>query len=302
MDAEHYLERYLRYLRVERNAAANTLQAYSRDLRAFCAALAVEQGLPPGQGDVLAADPLSVRNYLADLHRAGLKKSTINRHLTAIRGFYRYLCRENILAQNPAANTSSLKREQYLPKFLYYEEVDALLGAPDPETLAGSRDRAILELLYGAGLRVSELTALNCGHISAEVGYIRVFGKGAKERLTPLGGQALAAIEAYLAQRQAQGIASGPAAPLFLNLRGGRLTDRSIRNIIDKYIDQIALVKHISPHGLRHSFATHLLENGADLRAVQELLGHSSVSTTQIYTHISKSRMKEVYDKTHPRA
>ena len=293
---------FLRYLQVERHVSAHTLRNYSTDIRAFVVFLAVEQGLEDAAlADISRADGISLRNHLAALKRQGLQKSSQARHLTAIRSFFRYLIREEELASNPAELTASPKKDRHLPQFLYYEEVEALLAAPD-DSLAGLRDAAILELLYGCGLRVGELTALDVGSVDTAVGYARVFGKGGKERINPLGAAAADAITAYLTARRAAGQPSHTKSALFLNLRGGRLTDRSVRNIVDKYIQIAAVTKRLSPHGLRHSFATHLLENGADLRSVQKLLGHASISSTQIYTHVTRSHMKEMYDKTHPRA
>jgi len=299
---EEQIQGFLRYLQVERHASPHTLRNYEADLRAFAAYLATEQGLEEASlADVRRADGISLRNHLAALKRQGLHKSSQARHLTALRSFFRYLIREETLESNPAELTASPKKDKHLPKFLYYEEVAALIDAPDA-SLAGLRDHAILELLYGCGLRVSELTALNVESVDTVAGYVRVFGKGAKERINPLGGAAAEAITAYLDRRGAAGQPCTAQSALFLNLRSGRLTDRSVRDIVEKYIQQAALAKSVSPHSLRHSFATHLLENGADLRSVQELLGHASISSTQIYTHVTRSHMKEVYDRTHPRA
>ena len=298
---EKQIQGFLRYLQVERNASPHTLRNYEADIRSFAVFLAVEQHVENPAADISKADGISLRNHLADLKQQGLSKSSQARHLTALRSFLRYLIREEEFTGNPAELTASPKKDKHLPQFLYYDEVDALLQAPD-NSLAGLRDQAILEMLYGCGLRVSELTALDVGSVDTAVGYVRVFGKGAKERINPLGAAAAMSLSAYLKERQAAGQPIQDKNALFLNLRGGRLTDRSVRLIVDKYIQKSALTKHLSPHGLRHSFATHLLENGADLRSVQELLGHSSISSTQIYTHVTRSHMKEIYDKTHPRA
>ncbi|MDO4581133.1 MAG: tyrosine recombinase XerC [Bacillota bacterium] len=296
------IEKYLRYLQAERNASEMTVSSYARDLRDFGAFLADTQNVEQLERvDVRAVDIIDVRAYLAGLKQRGLKKTTLIRHLSCLRSFYRYLCREGICEENPAALAAAPKKDKYLPKILYYDEVDALLNAPDG-SLGGLRDKAILELLYAAGLRVAELVGLDIGDLDRQVGFVRVLGKGNKQRLAPLGLAAIEAIDDYLAARQARGFAIDAKQALFLNLRGGRLSDRSVRNILNKYMRQAALIKNISPHALRHSFATHLLENGADIRAVQELLGHADISTTQIYTHVTAQKLKEIYDKTHPRA
>jgi integrase/recombinase XerC len=302
---DQYLHQYLIYLKVERNSSPLTLAAYEANLMRFIAYVAAEQGCSAEAIDIKKIDTLSVRNYLAVLQKTGLKKSSISQHLASIRSFLRYLCREDILDTNPAMLTASPKKEKPLPKFLYYEEVDALLNAPD-DTLSGLRDRAILEIIYAAGLRVSELTGMNVASINPMGGYVRVTGKGAKERIVPIGKPAAKACQNYLARREEKGYNGSKNEPLFLNhsknKSGSRLTARSVRNIINKHVLAAAITKNVHPHMLRHSFATHLLDNGADLRAVQELLGHESLGTTQIYTHVTKTRMKEVYDKTHPRA
>ncbi|NLF80637.1 MAG: tyrosine-type recombinase/integrase, partial [Clostridia bacterium] len=193
------------------------------------------------------------------------------------------------------------RKEKNLPRFLYYDEAETLVEAPQQER-DSYRDKAMLELLYGSGLRVGEAVGLNIGDLYLAEGYIRVLGKGAKERLQPLGGYAAAALGDYLRQRAERGDSLLPQEPLFLNSRGQRLGDRAVRTMVDRYMKQTAQLKHISPHSLRHSFATHLLDNGADIRAIQELLGHESIATTQKYTHVSSSKIKEVYQRTHPRA
>ena len=300
---EQLIDRFLRYLSLEKNASELTMQSYRTDLLSFADFLLVDQGVPSRRAvDIATVDLPTMRRYLASLQKAGLQKSSIGRHLSATRSFFGYLCREGLALKNIPAAVISPKKEKHLPEFLYYYELEDLLDAPDLNTLEGKRDRAILEVSYGAGLRVSELVCSDINNINFTVGYIRVIGKGNKERLVPLGEIALYAVNEYLRARQAAGLPYQGAEPLILNKRGGRLSDRSIRNILNKYVEQAAINRHISPHSLRHTFATHLLENGADLRAVQEFLGHSNLSTTQIYTHVTKSRLKSIYDKTHPRA
>lgn len=294
-------ERFNTYLVVEKNASQLTIKAYTETLALFDDFLSRDQGAEPGQADLTKADIYLLRQFVSGLQQGGLSKKSSARHLAALRSFYRYLCREEIVQVNLAKNIITPKQEKHLPQFLYTNEMNLLLDAPDCGKLSGARDKAILELFYGGGLRVSELSEANIGAVDHLVGYIRVLGKGRKERLVPLGKPALDAIARYVNMRSAQ-YSIAKTEPLFLNKNGARLGDRGIRNIIDKYVEEIALERKISPHTLRHTFATHLLENGADLRSVQEFLGHSNLSTTQIYTHITKTRLKNVYTKTHPRA
>ncbi|MEL7566349.1 MAG: tyrosine recombinase XerC [Dehalobacterium sp.] len=302
------LEQFMAYLRIEKNASAHTMESYSYDLEEFARHLAGERSEEVGELDLKRVDPihvdyLTVRRFLAKLQRRGLNKSTMARKVAALRSFYRYLSREELVEKNPMLYINTPKRDKKLPKFLYYQEMESLLQAPDSSSM-GQRDKALLETVYAGGLRVSELVALNVGDIDFTFGYARVFGKGGKERVAPLGKPAIEALQSYIncgrEDRQAKGQKKEEA--LFLNKFGTRLSARSVRNIINKYVEQIALERKVSPHTLRHSFATHLLEGGADLRSVQELLGHVKMSTTQIYTHVTKGRMKAVYEKTHPRA
>ncbi len=298
-----YDEKFLVYLKVSKNHSPQTIRAYGETLALFRAFLCREQGLAEdGNPDVAAVDELVIRHFVAELQRGGLSKTSLNRHLSALRAFYRYLMTEGCMDQNPARGVASLKRDQALPHFLYYREMEALLAAPDTSKLLGQRDRAILEIAYGGGLRVSELVGANVGDVDVNIGFIRVMGKGKKERLVPMAQPALQALNDYLRKRAGAGFSIAKDSPLFLNHRGGRLSDRSVRDILNKYVQQAAIAQKISPHVLRHSFATHLLEAGADLRSVQEFLGHASLSTTQIYTHVTKSRMKKVYNSSHPRA
>jgi integrase/recombinase XerC len=288
------IDEFCRYLSVERNVSSHTLDAYRTDLEMFREFLARELG--PSL-TVEAVSHLAIRRYLARL-TIDHAKSTLGRKLAAIRSFFKYLMREGKVRKNPAELVSTPKKEKKIPYHLDIDEVTALVTAPAGMELLSLRDRAILETLYSSGLRVSELTGLDIGGVDLCEGLVRVIGKGGKERIVPLGSHARSAISDYLAARK------NPAydAPLLVNARGGRLTSRSVGRIVEKYLLHIAAMKKISPHTLRHTFATHLLEGGADLRSIQELLGHASLSTTQKYTHVSIDRLMEVYDKAHPKA
>lgn len=299
---------FLFYLQSEKNYSDNTVKAYERDL------YQLERYLENYEGktvldDIDNLEYLMMRKYMAYLNSLHLAKSTIARKLGACRSFYRYLLRMQIVDASPAAEVVSPKKEKKLPRFLYYDEVDALMKAP-ADDLWGRRDRALLEMCYAGGLRVAELVSINMMSINKNGCFVSVVGKGSKQRIVPIGQVALESVDRYLASLRAEAADEklsfvpnfAADAPLFLNRRGGRLSVRSVQNIVKKYVEQAAIKKKISPHALRHSFATHLLENGADLRSVQELLGHSSISTTQIYTHVSKSAVRSVYNKTHPRA
>ncbi len=291
---------FINYLLAEKNASPLTIQAYEDTLSRFNDFISKEQGKKKGEGDISLADTLTMRRFVAEMQRSGLDRRSIARHLAALRSFYRYLCREGKAEENLAARVTIPKQQKHLPQFLYYKEIESLLSAPD-DSLMGRRDKCFLEILYGGGLRVSEISNANIGDIDKNIGYIRVLGKGNKERLVPLGLPALDSFNKYLNIRRNK-YSIDKSEPLFLNKNGGRLGVRGMRNIINKYVEQAALNRKISPHTLRHSFATHLLEAGADLRSVQEFLGHANLSTTQIYTHVTKNRMKSVYNKTHPRA
>lgn len=291
---------FFNYLTVEKNYSPNTYTAYKKDLEQYVAFLRQNFGEDILE-DVSAVKYLTVRRYMGYLQQLGLTKRTMGRKLSAVRSFYNYLQREEIIDKNPAAEVGTPKIEQRLPVFLYEDEITDLLNAPD-DTLWGRRDAAILEVLYSSGLRVSELCSMNVGTVEYNAGYMRIMGKGRKERICPIGQPAIDAVRRYCTMRMADGFSCLPQDPMFINRKGGRLTTRSVANIVNKYVEQVALDKKISPHKLRHTFATHLLEHGADLRTVQQLLGHSNMSTTQIYTHVTKSRLRAVYDQTHPRA
>jgi integrase/recombinase XerC len=282
------------YLDAERNVSPHTLAAYRRDLEQLAAFVIREKGEAAAAGEV---DHLLLRRYLALLGKSA-KKSSIGRKLAAIRSFFRYLLRTGVVAKNPAELIATPKKENRLPFHLDIDQVTTLVEAPDDDQKHALRDRAILEMLYSCGLRVSELTGLNIGEVDLSGGVVRVMGKGGKERIVPVGSRAIAAIREYLTAR---GDLAG-SGPLFLNTRGQRINRRSVARIVDVHVLRIAAFKRISPHVLRHTFATHMLEGGADLRAIQELLGHASLSTTQKYTHVGIDRLMEVYDQAHPKA
>ena len=287
---------FLEFLTAEKNASPHTVKNYQIDLREFFESLA------RGGKKVEEVTHLDIRAFLAFLKEWPYSKSSISRKLACIRSFFKYLSRENVLKANPAASVSTPKREKRLPKFLDAGEVTSLLEAPSKNTWEEKRDKAILETLYSSGLRVSELVGLNHDDVDFFSGLVRVRGKGKKERIVPLGELALRAIQDYLAAKPSKDGEPGSKKHLYINRSGGRLTDRSVRRMIRKYARRIALRKEVSPHMLRHSFATHMLDRGADLRSVQELLGHENLSTTQIYTHVTGKRLKEAYDAAHPRA
>jgi integrase/recombinase XerC len=282
------------YLEIERAVSPHTLSAYCCDLQQLLVFVQRERGPAIVANEV---DHLLLRRFLAGLSK-GTKKSSIGRKLAAVRSFFRFLQRRGIIEKNPAELIATPKKEKLLPFHLDIDQVTTLVEAPQTDQKYALRDRAILELLYSSGLRVSELTGLNIGELDLEAGMVRVTGKGSKQRIVPVGSRALEAVQAYMELRSADAEKSA----LFLNTRGGRINRRSVTRIVDLHVARIAAFKRISPHTLRHTFATHMLEGGADLRVIQELLGHASLSTTQKYTHVSIDRLMEVYDKAHPKA
>lgn len=289
---ERYIEKFIRYLEIERNASKHTIINYSIDLNSLKDFA--------GETPVEKIDYVMLRRYLVILRDKNLSKVSVARKIASIRSFFKFLCREGIVKTNPASSLSTPKRDKHLPKFLDEADIIKLIESPEGDSEAASRDRAILETLYSTGIRVSELVGLNISHVDQIGGVIKVYGKGKKERIVPIGDRALETIRQYLRKRR-YGESDENKALLF-NKSGGRISDRSIRRIINKYIVKTSIKEKISPHTLRHSFATHLLNHGADLRSVQELLGHANLSTTQIYTHITTERLKSAYEKAHPRA
>ena len=296
-----WLDGFIRHLQTEKNASQHTVRNYAEDIVQFLLFLENDNQALPQE-----INYLSVRRFLALLKEKDYERRTIARKLSAVRSFLRYLNREGLLQDKSWSTVATPRVGKKLPNFLYVEEMMRLLAAPDVRTVAGKRDAAILEVLYASGVRVSELVALNVETIDLNEGYFIVFGKGARERIVPLGSYARRAVQIYLQEARPQLLRKNPKGEnekaLWLNKYGTRLTDRGVRRIVEKYIRQVSTSKGITPHSIRHSFATHMLNAGADLRAVQELLGHKNVSTTQIYTHITREQLKEVYQEAHPRA
>lgn len=295
---DEHLNKFITYLITEKNASPYTIKNYRHEVGQFLDFLK-EQGIDSWD----EVDRYVLRRYLAWLQAEGYVKASITRRISELRSFCRYLLREGILDTNPIRVISAPKVPRRLPDYLHPHEVEALLAAPDLTAPQGQRDRAIMEVLYASGLRVSELVSLNLSNVDLRYGQIRVWGKGAKERLALLGGPACRAMTRYIQDGRPKLIKENkPTNALFLNRLGGRLSTRSVNNILDKYAKLAGLGRRVTPHVMRHTFATHLLDGGADLRTVQELLGHADLSSTQIYTHVSQARAREVYRKAHPRA
>ncbi len=291
---EKWVKNFLSFLETEKNASTHTVKNYAVDLREFSV---FNRGK-----NIVEISYLDIRSFLAHLKEKSYTRSSISRKLACLRSYFKYLARENVIKTSPASDIATPKREKKLPQFLNQEEITHLLEAPPKDTWEGKRDNAIMEMLYSSGLRVSELVGLNHDDMDLFSGLVRVRGKGKKERILPVGQMALKSVREYLDAKPPRLRDHGLKKPLCLNRSGGRLTDRSVRRMLLKYTRQIALKKVVSPHMLRHSFATHMLDRGADFRSVQELLGHENLSTTQIYTHVTTKRLKEAYDAAHPRA
>ncbi|GAE91640.1 site-specific tyrosine recombinase [Gracilibacillus boraciitolerans JCM 21714] len=291
--------KYLEYLQIEKNASKSTIEAYEKDLAHFFRFLTSEN-----LESLSLVNYAIIRTYLTTLYEQGLVKRSISRHISTLRSFFKFLIREKIVLENPLVHLQLPRTPYKIPEFLYQEEINKLFDAIDRSSKLGKRNLALLEVLYGTGIRVSECVHITMDKIDFELQTILVLGKGNKERYVPFGDYAEKALVHYINESRSLLITekSQPQNFLFLNARGNPLTARGVRLIINKQVEEAALTFQIHPHKLRHSFATHLLDNGADLRAVQELLGHTNLSSTQIYTHVSKDRLKKVYHTAHPRA
>jgi integrase/recombinase XerD len=294
---ENYINQFIHYLTVEKGLSKNTQESYRRDLSSYNQYLA-ELGIQ----EVNNTTRLHIVDYLMRLKELGRATTTLSRNLASIRSFYQFLLREKWIEKDPSSNVESPKIDKKLPQVLTVKEVESLLNGPELHHPFGIRDKAMLELLYATGIRVSELVSLNVSDVNLNMGFLKCFGKGKKERMVPIGQFAIDHLANYIERSRMYIKRNANEEALFLNYHGKRLTRQGFWKIIKKYSELAHINKEITPHTLRHSFATHLLENGADLRSVQEMLGHSDISTTQIYTHVTRTRIKEVYAKAHPRA
>lgn len=302
------VEEFINYLQNERRYSENTVKAYRKDLRVFSSWLSNnvesidyiydDEKVIDFKIDFNSIDHHLIRRFINFLNRTNYKKRTLSRKIATLKSFFKFLNRQELIETNPMVHIISPKLEKSLPKFMYEYQIESLMNAPDLNTPIGLRDRAIMEVLYASGIRVSELVSIKINDINLDLGTINVTGKGNKERIVPIGSFAIEAIKNYYKS----GFLEDKGEYLFYGLRGKPLGDRSVRALLDTYIKKVSTTLNISPHTFRHSFATHLLERGSDLRVVQTFLGHESLSTTQIYTHITKNQLKKTYDKAHPRA
>lgn len=295
-EAQAQMDGFLSHLRVERGLAANTVEAYGRDLAKF------RRFLDKNGWTFADAGPVAIRKFLLWLEQQKLESRTVARQIVTIRNFYRFLRREALISSNPTENLESPRVWKVLPKYLSIEETGTLLERPPKDTALGLRDRAMMEMLYAAGLRVSELISLRVTDLNLEAGYLRTLGKGNKQRIVPVGKAAISAVEQYCRAARGQLLGKRLSPFLFLNRRGGQLSRQGVWLLLSRYGKLAGIPKPITPHLLRHSFATHMLAGGADLRSLQMMLGHSDISTTQIYTHVATARLKEIYKQYHPRA
>jgi len=289
---KRFMEKFEKYLDIEKNYSEHTLRSYKTDLKEL-------DEFVKGQDPKLITR-LDIRRFLAGLKARGISKRTIIRKMAAIRSFFKFLFRDGYIDNNPAGSIFTPRADKKLPEFLDYDRTIKLITSPSTDTLLGLRDRALLEVLYSTGTRVSELSGLDLESIDLIAGVVKVRGKGKKERMALLGGEAQKSLRSYL--NEIRSSRKKDSRAVFLNKWGTRLSDRSIRRLIDKYVKKCGIEQKISPHSIRHSFATHLINNGADLRSVQELLGHKNLATTQIYTHLGSERIKKMYSKAHPRS
>ncbi len=294
---ESSIDQFLSYLAVERGVSKNTLEAYSRDLIRFVEHMEEVEGV----GRWSDVTPSHIQYYMVSLSKMGLSPKSLARNLASLRSFFKYLMREKLIRSDPASLIKSPRMGRTLPKVMGRKDVEALIAAVSEGGPCGLRDRAMLELLYGTGVRVSELVDLDVDRVNMLAGTLLVRGKGDKERVVPMGEYAIEALQSYLRSGRPALARGKPSKALFLNRRGKRISRQAVWKILKAYASRAGLRESISPHMLRHSFATHMLEGGADLRAIQELLGHADISTTQIYTHVASSRLKEIHRKYHPR-
>ena len=303
---QEHIENFKTHLVAEKSASEHTVAGYLNDLDQFSLFLKKTGHACNSKGtiDITQIDRLAVRSYLVHLHDRGLTGTTMSRKLSSLSSFFKFLCRDGHLQNNVVKSIPAPKKENYLPSFMSVDDIFRLLELPDTSTMIGMRDCAILEMFYSTGMRISELVTLQLDFIHLDNKKVRVLGKGKKERWLPLGNKAITALNVYLKKRESliKKMKPDPVpSAVFLNTRGNGLTSRGVRKIVGKYLDQLVSGRH-SPHSIRHSFATHLLEGGADLRTIQEMLGHASLSTTQKYTHLTVDRLIETYDQAHPRA
>jgi len=300
MDIEKIIMQFVRYLKQERGYSDNTVEAYRRDLEQFSAFYAEYANVVPF--DITIVNKLGIRHFLGMLSENGLEMTSITRKLASLKSFFKFLARQGVVTSNPAAMVKSPKTKKRLPITLSEEQLVQVLNSPGKDNFVGLRNRAILELFYSTGIRLGELLAINYGDVNFNRMTLRVFGKGAKERIVPFGKQAEVTLKAYLDKRRREFGSVNLENPLFISSRGRRISRPAVQKMVTAVLQTVSEQKHLSPHVLRHSFASHLLDNGADLNAVKDLLGHNSLSTTQLYTHIKIGKMKEVYKQAHPHA
>lgn len=294
---ENVLQDFIYYLSVEKGLSSNTLDSYGRDLKKYLAFLK-ENGIK----ELPEAGREEISRFLNVQREKGLANTSVTRSLASIRSFYQFLLKEQLIQANPARELETPRSEKHLPNVLSCDDVDLLLEQPENGKAAGKRDKAMLEILYATGVRVSELVSLDMNNVNIKMGFLRCTGKGSKERMVPLGSAAIKSLQEYLKDGRGKMLKNKEEKALFVNQQGKRLTRQGFWKILKKYSRMAGINGEITPHTLRHSFATHLLENGADLRSVQEMLGHADISTTQIYTHLTRQKIKEIYNQTHPRA